>query len=258
MWTTQINSVKIFLMNFKEFLKDLFFPRFCIGCGQEGTHLCQDCQSLIEILDRQYCPFCSQAKVVFDGKTCPLCRKSKHLSGLFFATSYQNPLVKKMISLFKYHFIKELSQPLASLIITHFQILSKAPNFLDKEKKKEFILIPIPLHKKQLKTRGFNQAEELAKEISSFLEIPLINNTLLKIKETLPQVKLGREKRKENIKGAFFLKNPHLIKGKRILLIDDVFTTGSTIEEAACLLKKAGAKEVWGVTVAREEIKSEK
>lgn len=245
-------SVSELLFAFKEFLLNLFFPRFCLGCGREGNYLCQDCQSLIDISEHQYCPFCHPPKIVFDGKTCSSCRRSKHLSGLYFAAPYRNPLVKKMISLFKYQpFIKELAHPLACLIITHFQMLSKTPTFFDKRKKDEFILIPVPLYKKQLKARGFNQAGELAKELSLLLRISSMNNVLLKMKETLPQVELSGKRRKENIKGVFLVQNPKLIKGKRILLVDDVFTTGATMEEAAWILKKAGAKEVWGVTVAR-------
>jgi len=233
----------------KDFLLDLFFPRFCVGCNQEGFYLCQDCLSLIEILENQYCPFCNLPKIVLDGKTCPRCKKLKALSGLYFATSYQTPLVKKMISLFKYPpFIKELSGPLTSLIITHFQILGKNHNVF---KVKRFVLIPVPLHRKQLKKRGFNQSEEIAKGLSVFLDIPLMNNVLIKAKETPPQVELDEGARRENIKSVFLAKNPELIKGKNVLLVDDVFTTGSTMEECARVLKAAGAKEVSGVTVAR-------
>jgi len=242
------------LSSFKNFLKDLLFPPFCIGCHREGTYLCEDCFSLIEIIENQYCPFCYPPKIVPDGKTCSTCRKSKYLTGLYFSTSYQNPLVKKMIWLYKYHFIKELSQPLTSLIITHFQILSKKPEFYDEKKKREFILIPIPLSKKQLKARGFNQTEEIARRISQLLKISLLTNVFVKVKETQPQTKLKGKERKNNIKGAFFVKNSNLIKERKVLLVDDVFTTGATMEEAAKILKKAGAKEVWGITIAREEI----
>ncbi|GAI27128.1 unnamed protein product [marine sediment metagenome] len=109
----------------------------------------------------------------------------------------------------------------------------------------------MPLDKKRLKRRGFNQAEEIAKVLSEILDIPLINDALLKIKETLPQVKLSEKDREENIKGIFLCQKPEKIKNKKTLLVDDVYTTGSTMEEAARILKKAGAKEVWGIAVAR-------
>jgi len=156
-------------------------------------------------------------------------------------------LVQKLIRLFKYNpFIKELSGTLASLIINHFQLLDNPPDF------KGFFLIPIPLEKRKLKQRGFNQAEEIAKELSKSLEIPLISDCLLKIKANFPQIKLSGKEREENIKGVFLCKNPEKIKGRKILLLDDVYTTGSTMEEAARVLKTAGAKEIWGVAVARE------
>ncbi len=113
-------------------------------------------------------------------------------------------------------------------------------------------IVPIPLSKKRLKERGFNQSEEIAKELSKFLEIPMASNVLLKIKETLPQVELSKNGREENIKGVFVVRIKDPIKEKNILLVDDVLTTGSTLAEAARCLKDAGAKHVWGITVARE------
>lgn len=114
------------------------------------------------------------------------------------------------------------------------------------------ILIPIPLAKKRQKERGFNQSEEIGKELSKFLKIPLVNNALIKVRETLPQVELSGKEREENIKGAFWCRDENMVKNKTIFLVDDVFTTGSTMEEAARVLKEAGAKKVWGITVARE------
>ena len=229
----------------KEILLDILFPKFCIGCGKEGTYLCEDCFYLIEILERQYCPFCQVPKIVLDGKTCPLCRKSKKLTGLFCATSYENFLIKKIICEYKYSLIKELAIPLSLLIIIHFYNLGKLKNFSD------FILIPVPLHKKKLKNRGFNQAEEIAKELSKFLNISLLSNGLLKIRETKSQTELQKEDREKNVKGAFVCTKKSLVAGRKILLVDDIFTTGATMEECARVLKEAGAKEVWGVVVAR-------
>jgi predicted amidophosphoribosyltransferase len=88
--------------------------------------------------------------------------------------------------------------------------------------------------------------------LSKFLKIPLANNVLIKVKETLPQVGLTAKEREKNIKGSFLVKNDKEIKNKKIILVDDVFTTGSTMEEACRALKEVGAKQVWGITVARE------
>ena len=250
-WKNQEIPVKIFLMAMKQFLLNLFFPLYCINCQGEENYLCQDCFSLIDIQTFQYCPFCSPAKIVFDGKTCYSCRKNKKLTGLFCAASYQNFIIKKLISQFKYEpYVKELAKPLAYLIIQHFQSLDYPSAFF--KDRTGFIFVPVPLHKKRLKWRGFNQAEEIARHLSLCFKIPLISDVLLKTKETRPQMELTAEVRKENIKSAFVCQNKNLIKEKKILLVDDVFTTGSTMEECARVLKNSGAKEVWGVAVARE------
>jgi competence protein ComFC len=215
-------------INVKSFILDLLYPQFCFNCGKEGSYLCQDCQSILEILN-------THQK-----------HQTQNLKDLYFALPYQNLLIKNLIQKFKYQpFVKELAQPLTSLIITHFQLLDKKPNFSD------FILIPVPLEKRKLKSRGFNQTEEIGKKLSKFLKIPLLNNVLAKIKETPPQVDLSDEERKENIKGVFVVRNGGLIKYRKILLVDDIYTTGSTLEECAKVLKEAGVKENIGIVVAR-------
>jgi competence protein ComFC len=216
----------------KNFILDLLYPQFCFNCGKEGSYLCQDCQSILEILNTHQ-----------KHQTHP---PAGGLKDLYFALPYQSLLIKNLIQKFKYRpFVKELAQPLTSLIITHFQLLDKKPNFSD------FILIPVPLEKRKLKSRGFNQTEEIGKELSKFLKIPLLNNILAKIKETPPQVDLFDEERKENIKGVFTVRNGGLIKNRKILLVDDVYTTGSTLEECANVLKETGVKEIIGIVVAR-------
>jgi ComF family protein len=212
----------------KNFLLNLFFPKFCFLCQKEGTYLCEDCKSTLEIL---------HSHQSYSGK---------NLKDLYWAAPYSSVLIEKLIHNFKYKpFIKGLSRPLSSLIINHFQLIEKKPNFVD------FVIIPIPLHKKRLKWRGFNQAEEIGKELSRFLKIPLLKDCLIKIKESLPQIELSEEERKENVLGTFLVKNREKVKKRKILLVDDVYTTGATMEECARILKKAGAREVIGIVVAR-------
>jgi ComF family protein len=215
-------------MKFKEFILDLLFPKFCLGCKKEGTFLCEDCFATLEI---------STSHQKFKGK---------NLADLYFPLNYENFLVKRLIQNFKYPpLIKELKKELAFLIISHFLLLDKKPDFSD------FVLVPIPLSKKKLRWRGFNQAEEIAKELANFLKIPLVSDCLIKTKETKDQVELSEKERKENVKGAFFIKNKEKIAGKNVLLVDDVFTTGATMEEAARVLKEAGAEKIVGVVVAK-------
>lgn len=217
-------------MEIKNFILDLLFPKFCFICQREGSYLCQDCKAILEI---------SQSHQKYETKT---------LSDLYFALEYKKSLIKNLIEKFKYQpFVKELAKPLSSLIIDHFQLLENPPPFFEGG----FILVPVPLEKRKLKWRGFNQAEEIAKELSKFLNSEILNEVLIKIKETPSQVELSEEERRENIKDVFFVKNREKIRQRKILLIDDIYTTGSTMEEAAKILKTAGAKEIIGIVIAR-------
>jgi len=222
--------------NIKSFLLNIFFPKFCLNCQREGSFLCEDCQAILDI---------SSSHQEF---------QTGNLSDLYYPLEYKNPLIKNLIKRFKYEpFVKELAKDLASLIIAHFQLLDPPPNFGGGD----YVLLPVPLEKRKLKWRGFNQSEEIGKEISKFLNIPLINDILFKIKETPPQVELSEKEREENIKGVFMIRNREKISGKKILLVDDVYTTGATMEECSQVLKRPtkggypGAKEVIGIVIAR-------
>lgn len=228
---------------------DILFPQFCLSCNKEGLLICQDCLSAIEILEFQFCPFCEKPNRVFDKFVCPK-HQGKNLDGLFFPTQYKNALVKKLIAKFKYEpFIKNLKEPLAFLIISHF-LLSENEGFF--KNSNESFFIPVPLSKRKQKWRGFNQSEEIARILSDFFKVPLLSKNLVKIKNTSPQIELSKEKRRENIRNVFLLKNPEQIRNKTIFLIDDIFTTGATMEECAFVLKQANAKQVLGIAIARE------
>jgi len=113
------------------------------------------------------------------------------------------------------------------------------------------LIVPVPLHKRRLRERGFNQAVVLAREIARRLTLPLDVWSLRRAVETIPQVDLARQERIHNVRGAFVLRRPERIVGQRILLIDDVCTTGSTLQECASLLRRGKAKAVTALTVAR-------
>lgn len=208
------------------FILEILFPQFCFNCGIEGTYLCEDCKSILEITG-------------FHQKY-----SAPNLKDLYFALSYNNHLSKKLIRRFKYEpFVKELAKPLSSLIIAHFQLMDNKPDFSG------FSIIPVPLEKRKMKWRGFNQAEEIGKELAEFLKIPLVSDCLIKTRETISQVELPEDARKENVKGTFSVKNR--ILGKKILLVDDVYTTGATMTECARVLRESGAKEIIGIAIAR-------
>lgn len=249
-----------------DFLLDLLFPRFCLGCKVEGTYLCEDCKATLEISEHRYClcdksalrlPACNAFGVANAGRPvkdkkgkCQKCSLKK-LSGLYFALSYkEKPLTRKLIHFFKYppYYAKDLAAPLASLMIDHIRLLENDLKLFFEES----VLIPVPLDRKKTKQRNYNQAEELAKEISKITGVSVLENVLIKTKITPSQMELPEKERRENLKNAFLCKNPNQIKKKKIFLIDDVYTTGSTMEECSSVLKKSGTKEVWGLVIARD------
>jgi len=247
------------IYKFKSFLLDVLFPKFCLGCQKEGTYLCDDCRALLDIAEFDYC-LCDKKPIRLpleqkSGK-CNRCQDlpaqaGKKLSGLFSALPYkEKALTRKLIYQFKYQpYLKDLAKTLASILIEHFVISGKNTE----EIWENGILIPVPLDKSRIKARGYNQAEELAKELSKVLLIPVISDNLIKIKSTKSQMELTKEKRERNLQNAFAIKNPAELADKKIFLVDDVYTTGSTMQECARVLRDAGAKQVWGIVIAREE-----
>ena len=154
-----------------------------------------------------------------------------------------------MLFLFKYEpYIKNLSLPLAYLIISHFALTEKQKIFANPKA----IFMSVPLFKKKEKSRGYNQSKEIAEILSIYYRLPLQKNNLIKVKNTKSQTNFSKKERVLNIANSFTIKNPSLVEGKTIFLIDDVFTTGATMEECTRTLKKAGAKKVFGIVVARE------
>lgn len=209
--------------------------------------MCEDCLSLVEILDKQYCPFCFPPRTVFDGRICPSCKNDHFLDRLFFACSYESLIVKKLIGEFKYEpYVKDYSLTLAFLMLSHLANMNKNVSDFN-----GFLMIPVPLFKRKQKLRGYNQAEEIAKELSKYLKIQMMPDILIKIKSTLSQTELDKKSRADNVRNAFSVKNTDLIKNKNIILVDDVFTSGATMDECSRKLKEAGAKEVWGMAIAR-------
>jgi len=225
-----------------EYLKsiwDIIFPKRCINCKKEGSFLCEDCLSLIPINPFEYC-LCEKLE---KRNKCENC-KNRYLDKILSATDFNNKIIREAIHKFKYSFIEELSIPLSFIILNHLQNI-------DCQIDNSFVVIPVPMHDKKKRRRGFNQSEEIAKLISEATSLPF-STTLVKTKETKPQMELNKAERIENIKNCFAIKNKKEIENKTIILLDDVYTTGTTMEQCAKVLKENGAKEVWGLTIARE------
>jgi ComF family protein len=247
-----------------DFLADLLFPKQCFGCHKSGSYLCLDCLATVEIMESYYC-LCPKPRRILSPGKCPFCKKHS-LDGLCFAVAYKNSLVKKLIHRFKYPpYVKELKITLTDLIMTHLYLCNKdlthfilagQSNPYPTREGSDQILLSVPLDKQKLKNRGFNQARALAETLSNNWQIPLVSDCLIKTKTTKVQAELSALERRENLKNAFACLKPEAIYGKQIFLVDDVYTTGATMDECARILKSAGAKKVWGLAIAREELKS--
>ena len=193
----------------------VLFPQKCLGCKKENEILCPDC--LLKI-NRPDTPF---------------------LKGVHIAANYQDMVLKKALWMLKYQGVKQLAKPLAQLIKERIWKKLETENWL---------VVPVPLSKKKLRRRGYNQAELIAKELSD----NICADVLFKKFHTKSQVEVkDREERLANIVGSFEVRSPRAIRGEKIILIDDVLTTGATMREAKKVLKQAGAKKVAGVVVAR-------
>lgn len=236
---------KTFISN----LSEIFFPKTCVVCKKDGADLCDDCISLCEILQETYCSYCSTPQIAKNGKNCGH-HSQKYLDALFFACDYQNRIANIVIKKFKYGSLAGLAEPLAKMIYLHLLAVGKI-----KDDFKNFVIIPVPITKNKENLRGFNQSMALANQLSKILDIEIIKNGLIKVKETQTQAQLGKLARQENVLNAFSA-DKNKINGKDIILIDDVFTTGATCEECAKTLKLAGAKSVIAMTIARESLNS--
>ena len=240
---------------------DLLFPKFCLGCQKEGFYICPDCFKKIEINKFSNCFICGRRWP--NNSVCSTCQRKTKLTGLLIASSWENPLLRQIIYEYKYRFIKDLSIPLSNLLIIFLNHSGFFTQHLPLDIN-SYILIPVPLHKRRLIWRGFNQAELLAKQLNKHLKIPMINNLIIRSRHTRPQMDIKDQKeRRENIKQAFkwspafkqkilsHSKGWSPITGKIVILIDDVCTTGSTLEECAKILKPLKTKEIWGLVLAR-------
>ncbi|MBI5732166.1 MAG: ComF family protein [Candidatus Magasanikbacteria bacterium] len=225
-------------------MQEFLFPVFCLGCGREGGWLCAKCFEEWRPAPQLFCPVCYCDNS--DGRTCSSCRGRTKLDGAFSFALYNETLVSEVIKKLKYEFVEDLKETIAGF-------LQKCPReFLPPWLREgEGVVIAVPLHPRREKERGFNQAGIIAKELVGVLAWPLVAGTLKKVCWTEKQVLLGREERRNNLAGAFAVRGAPMVF-KRVILVDDVFTTGSTLEECARVLKAAGVKEVFGTTLARE------
>lgn len=214
---------------------DILFPKRCLGCGRIGKYFCDQCRKTIRVIaaNEAICPVCERPAI--DGATHPRCRTKYIIDGLTVFFRYDG-IIRKAVKALKYRLIFDLASEFVSLI-----------HSLDFPKSSLFV--PIPLHSSRFRERGFNQAEVLGRLVAEKLHVPVRTDILKRIKRTTPQVEMKkRDGRLKNMEKVFSVSSP---VSPNILLFDDVFTTGATMRSAANVLKRSGAKIVWGITMAR-------
>ena len=214
---------------------DLFFPKICVGCGREGQYICLNCQRKL-VRPAGICPMC--CKPSLDGWTHPRCRTRYGMERLLVGLPYRG-VVQECLKKVKYKSawdIMEFLYQLCEFPPVHGANVTAVPMWIGKER-----------------GRGFNQAEMIAKMMGEDYKVPYLV-MLTRTRDTKAMFGLTRKERQKNIEGAFAISKQLATNGirqNRVILVDDVWTTGSTMRECARVLKRVGAKEVWGVVIAR-------
>ncbi len=231
-------------------LLHVVLPVECAGCGAALSDdpvpfFCRSCWADISPIDGPVCPRCGRpfaspvALTFSPDHICGSCRKKPPAYTKAWSLYPYTPPLRDALRLFKYRGKVALAEALGRLWHT-----SALPQHLD-------LLMPVPIHPSRLREREFNQSLLLADRLNSRLQLPLSFDNLVRLRSTAPQTELSRSARLKNLRRAFAIRRPDEVREKRILLIDDVFTTGTTVNECAKALRKAGAADVYVCTLAR-------
>ena len=226
-----------------KFIINLIFPVYCLICKkqlsyQTNTYLCDACKQKLTLINGKVCNKCGRP---FINGICGICREKQFCFSKARASGIYDGSVRKCIHLLKY-------KKKTYLLNTLFEVflLPNSLDFLSCD-----LIVPVPLHWIREYSRGFNQAELIGKKISKRFNIPLSKTSLKRTRATPSQTGLSLKERTKNIKGAFSVRNSQKLNGKRILLVDDVMTTGATVNECSRVLLQAGAREILVYTLAR-------
>jgi len=219
---------------------DFLFPQWCIGCGAEGEFICSSCRCSLPRVMPPLCPRCGKPQS--SGILCPACVGwQAKIDGIRSPFRFDG-VMRQAIHQLKYRNLRALAEPLAKLLNDYLSI-----NPVPGE-----VLVPVPLHQKRLRERGYNQSSLLAKELGKLTNLPVVDDCLIRQRHAPPQARSSTvEERRSNVAGAFVCRD-HRLQDKQVLLIDDVSTSGATLDACAAALKAAGATSVWGLVLARE------
>jgi competence protein ComFC len=213
-------------------LIELLTPSQCLACGREAELLCPVCLGLVA-LKAQVCFRCNSLSN--SGRTCQACRRRTRLAGVSVAAYYEGP-VKEMILQLKFHRARSAGRLAAGLV------LAAMPETLQVD-----VVTNVPVSASRYRERGYNQSELIAKRVARVMGVPF--QQLMSRQGSAHQLGTDRRTRFEQVAGAFFAVRS--VEGRRVLVVDDVVTTGATLSECAAILSIAGAAQVWGAAVAR-------
>lgn len=227
-------------------LLNFFLPAFCLLCGKPlppapGV-VCAACRDQLPWLKPPVCELCGAPfrGVVVQSARCQECQQQPPPFHQARAAVFYEAQCREAIHRFKYGRQFVYGRFLRELLAQALEVQALA--------REAEVLIPVPLHPRRLRQRGFNQALLLAR---AFPGLPVARGALVRQRYTRPQTELSPEERRRNVKGAFRVADPAAVAGKKVVLLDDVFTTGATVRECARMLRRAGAAQVAVITVAR-------
>ena len=221
-------------------LLDLFYPPRCIHCNKPEGWLCQACLQNIPFISP---PICEQCGTPLDlSFPCQECAHHplQHIDGVRVGAFFEDNPIREAIHALKYRDQKVLALVLSEILSDTYRRYHLTVD----------VVVPVPLHRSRIKTRGYNQSELLARHLAMRLDLPVNMVTLRRTRKTESQMSLGADERQRNVADAFACCDKQL-ENRRILLIDDVCTTGSTLDACASALKASGAASVWGLTLAK-------
>lgn len=220
------------ILKIQKQILNLIYPQVCGICGKiYPKSLCNKCEINLK---KQL-----SINIVNEGEEI----EDKYFDELMYIFKYEGQ-IRKIILDYKFNDKSYMYLMLANFILKNKKIFEKIKKY-DK-------IIPVPVSKKRLKIRGYNQSYLIAKEIVNQTNLELLNNCLIKTKNIIEQSKLNKEERKQNIQGVYELKNEELIKDKKILLIDDIYTTGSTVNECSKILIQGKPTEIGVLVLAKD------
>ena len=240
-------SREAWLGKLKTFALDLLFPPHCAACQRLGAWLCVDCLDAIEAIEPPVCQHCGLPLTgsQHDKRRalCARCQVSPiQLNGLRAYAFHGGPL-REAIHQFKYQDLRGLAPLLGHLMAEGWKRLAPSDLALD-------AIVPVPLHRSRQRERGYNQATLLARELGHCLQLPVIEDAVVRSRATAPQVDLGAQARRANVRNAFRCQGNDLA-GHSVLLVDDVCTSGATLESTCLALQGAGVSSVWACTLVR-------